>query len=442
MHRRQAMNPGVRLNLFQRMMLRWRDLHPYNPVHAVQVPRPLDAPRLRTCIAQRLEAFALTGLVVDRSRWRLRYEGGPAQVDLTVTVAGSDMRQELSRTIEREFNRPFPQGPRENPFRFVAIDEGGAFQLVLAYDHYVAGGDSIARLLGAIACAYLGADDVPATTECRSPTYRHLFLRRPLWALRSVLGLRSMVASARRSYRVRIGDAEDGRNAFSYLRVDPATKAALLATAKAWGVTLNELLMASVLKALAPLAAQRRTEPRRNQLAVASILNMRGDFGGDAMQALSPFLAAFRVVHDVPDGIGLRQLALDVHGAVLPIRRDHLYLQSIVALAASALLWPWLPDAKRHLLYPKHFPVWAGITSLNLDPLWARGGVVEASRLDYLRAVPTGPLCPLVFAVTSAHDVLHIGIAYRTAAFARADVERVVAGVVQCLGELQPDGAE
>jgi hypothetical protein len=197
--------------------------------------------------------------------------------------------------------------------------------------------------------------------------------------------------------------------------------------------------MASLLQALAPLAAQRRSEPRRHQLAVASILNMRGDFGTDALRALSPYLAAFRVVHDVPDGIGLRQLALDVHRAVLPIRRGHLYLQSIIALAVSALMWPWLPDAKRHRLYPKYFPVWAGITSLNLDSVWA--GSADTARLDYLRAVPTGPLCPLVFAVTSAHDAMHIGIAYRTAAFTRADVERLAAGFLQCVGGLPHEGA-
>ena len=34
-------------NFFQRMMLRWRELHPYNPVHVVRVPVALDAERLR-----------------------------------------------------------------------------------------------------------------------------------------------------------------------------------------------------------------------------------------------------------------------------------------------------------------------------------------------------------------------------------------------------------
>ena len=60
---------------------------------------------------------------------------------------GQDPRALLARTIEREFNRPFEPAAHEQPFRFIAIDEGAAFLLVLVYDHYVASGDSIARLL-------------------------------------------------------------------------------------------------------------------------------------------------------------------------------------------------------------------------------------------------------------------------------------------------------
>jgi hypothetical protein len=427
---------GGRLNLFQRMMLRWRDLHPYNPVHVVRVPAALEPERLRACIAERLEALGLTGLTVDQSRWRFRYEGGPASVELAVAAAGRDALAELSRTIEREFNRPFPRGQRENPFRFVAIDEGDAFQLVLAYDHYVAGGDSIARLLSGIACAYIRADERPLPMERYSPTYRNLLLRHPLWVMHSILGLARMFAVARRAYRVSYNEVEDGHNAFTYLRLGPPQHGALLAASNAWGVTLNELLMANLMQALSPLAAQRRGEQRRNELAIASILNMRPDFGSDALDALSPLLAAFRVAHEVPEGIGVRQLALDVHNEAARVKHSHLYLQSIMALGVSALLWPWLSASRRHGLYAKHFPAWAGVTSLNLNPIWARIGCAGTARLDYLRAVPTGPLCPLVFAVTSAHDVLHIGIAYRTAALSRADVDQVAATLMHCIGEL------
>ena len=150
------MGQGARLNFFQRMMLRWRDLHPYNPVHVVRVPRTLDTERLRACIAERLESLGLTGLVLDRRAWRFCFEGGPARVELGVIAAAGDARSALSQTIEREFNRPFTPGERENPFRFFAIDDGAAFQLMLVYDHYVASGDSIARLLTGIACPCWG----------------------------------------------------------------------------------------------------------------------------------------------------------------------------------------------------------------------------------------------------------------------------------------------
>ena len=145
-------------NFFQRMMLRWRELHPYNPVHVVRVPVALDAQRLRACIAERLESLGLTGLSVDQGRWRYRFEGGPAAVELSVLAAGDDAQGLLSRTIEREFNRPFVAAAREQPFRFIAIDEGAAFQLVLVYDHYVASGDSIARLLTHLACTLAEPD--------------------------------------------------------------------------------------------------------------------------------------------------------------------------------------------------------------------------------------------------------------------------------------------
>jgi hypothetical protein len=419
------MSSWGRLNLFQRMMLRWRDLHAYNPVHVVRVPAVLEAERLRACIARQLESLGLTGLVVDPPRWRYRYEGGSAVVELGVAAGGSDPRAELSRTIERELNRPFPVTPRPNPFRFFAIDEGGAFQLTLVYDHFVASGDSIARLLTGIACA-MASPEAPSPTiplERHSATYRSLFLRHPSWVLRAIAGLPRTVATGRRAYRPRYDKIEDADNGYRYLRVEAPQLSALLGAAKTFGVTLNELLMACLLLALSPLAAERRRSGRRKEMAVASIMNIRGDFGLAAQAALSPFLAAVRVPHLVPEGISLRQLALDVHDEMRRVRRGHLYLQSLMVLGVSALLWPWLTVSRRHGLYPKHFPVWAGITSLNVNAIWAETGGADVSGLDYLRAVPTGPLCPMVFAVTTAHDLLHVGIAFRTTAFSRATVD-------------------
>jgi hypothetical protein len=420
-------------NFFQRMMLRWRELHPYNPVHVVRVPAALDVERLRSGIAARLETLGLTGLAVDRAHWRYRYEGGPAAVPLAVLAGGDDPAALLSRTIEREFNRPFVPAAREQPMRFIAIDEGAAFQLLLVYDHYVASGDSIARLLTSLAATLSSAEAAPEALalDCRSASYRGTLLRHPGWALRALLGVPQMVADARRAWRVTYVRIEDGSNAYLGVPVDAQRTAALRAAAKAWGVTFNDLLLACLLQALSPLAASRHGAPRRKRLAVASILNMRRDLGPRQREGLSPFLAAFRVSHTVPEGIGLQQLAQAVQEQSSRIKRRHLYLQSLLALGLSAGLWPLLTPQQRMGFYPKHFAVWAGLTSLDINALWERSPPADTTGLDYVRAVPTGPLCPLVLAVTSVHDRLHLGFAFRTSAFSREAVDGLAAAVLR-----------
>jgi hypothetical protein len=127
----------------------------------------------------------------------------------------------------------------------------------------------------------------------------------------------------------------------------------------------------------------------------------------------------------------LRQLAQAVQQQSSRIKRRHLYLQSLLALGLSALLWPVLSPRQRLGFYPKHFAVWAGLTSLDLNALWGPAARADTAGLDYLRAVPTGPLCPLVLAVTSVHDRLHLGFAFRTSAFSREAVDGVAAAMLR-----------
>ena len=142
-----------RLNLFQTAMLRWRELHPYNAVHVVRIMQPFDRARAEAAIAQRLAAAGLTGLVLDRARRRYEYRGGLPCVELEIVAAGADADAALRNEIERELNRPFQPDDSLVPFRFFVRDDGGEFRLGLAYDHFVAGGDSIAVLLNDIVCA-------------------------------------------------------------------------------------------------------------------------------------------------------------------------------------------------------------------------------------------------------------------------------------------------
>jgi hypothetical protein len=355
-----------------------------------------------------------------------------------VRAAGGDPLRTLSGEIEREFNTPFPAATGSTPFRFVAVDSGGEFYLAMAYDHFVAGGDAIALVLRGIAARYAGrpaAAGEPVRLDRYPPTYRRLLLRHPLRVLAALAALPGMVAASRRAFRPRYGSADDQYNAFKYFSLGPRALGALRGTGKAWGVTFNDLLIASALRALAPFAAERAHQPRRRELAVASIVNIRDDLGPAARATVSPFLASFRISHPVPAGIGLRELVAAVHADTARVKARRLDLLSLVALAVSALMWPFLSSAQRARFYVKYYPAWAGVTTLNVNALWGRGEGADVP-FDYLRAVPTGPLCPMVFAVTTVKDVLHVGVAYRKAAFSSATVDQVAGEFVRCLESL------
>jgi hypothetical protein len=179
-----------RLNVFQASMLRWRDSHPYNAVHAIRIEETLDPLRLQAVIDAHLVALGLTGLVLDNERARYQYTGGQAATQLRVMSGGSDPRRVVCAEIERQLNLPFARDGRLDPFRFFAVDAGGSFHLGVAYDHFIAGGDSIVILLKGLFDRYVGAPTHAVATpalELYPSTFRRLVLRHPWRVLRGTL---------------------------------------------------------------------------------------------------------------------------------------------------------------------------------------------------------------------------------------------------------------
>ncbi|MEO8306333.1 MAG: hypothetical protein ABI724_19640 [Betaproteobacteria bacterium] len=424
------------LNLFQVAMLRWRAIHPYNAVHVIRIDQPLDAKRLATAIDATLEQQGLAGYSLDVSRERYEYAGGPGTSTLEVLAGADDPLQVLRSAIERELNRPFPRDGPFVPFRFFVVDEGPRFHLAMTYDHVIAGGDSIVVLMRDLFAAYTGREESRRAQRQRYPaTCARLFRQQWGAALRGIRRLGEMAASCRRSVRPRYPRGADPANAFVNCRIDPPEFAALLRAAKAWGVTVNDLLMAILLRVLEPHAGERPETERRRELAVASIVNLRRDFGYDANTTFGQFLSSFRVAHLLPPGMELRQLAQDVHAETERIKRDKLYLANLVAIGVIGAVWRFLSPAQRQGFYAKNYAAWGAITMVNVDPLWSgAGGPLPPP--EYLRAVSTGPLTPLVIAVTTAAGTLNAGISYRTAAFAPAVADTIASGIVDAIRRL------
>lgn len=427
------------LNLFQKMIMGWRGLHPYNAVHVVVVRQELASARLRDAIAGQLQVLGLTHLHLDRAAGRYEWRGGKQDVELRL-LSGDDAWSCIDDEIARQLNTPFPAEGDIDPFRFFAVDAGASFYLGLAYDHFVAGGDSIVRLLREIVGRYRGDAAVqPSIDAASAPSYARLFARQCGALLRGLSNLPGFAASCRRSFRASYRPVEDGRNAFARLRLGPEEQAAMVRAAKAWGVTQNDLYMTILLKVLSPLAAKRRQQGTRRELAVASIVNIRRDFGSEAQAAFVPLLASFRISHPVPDGMSVKELAQSVHVESNRVRQGKLYLQTLLASGLAAFEWRFLSERRRQGFFAKHYPVWAGTTPLNVAPLWSRAGDAQGEPVpEYVRGVSTGPLAPMICAISTAGEVVNVGVSYRTAAFDRDTVEGVVANMLTCIKSLRP----
>lgn len=413
--------PG-KLNLFQATMLDWRDFHPYNAVHAVRVERSLDERLLVAAIESQLSTTGLTGLVLDRRRCRYGWRGGPARVALEAIDAGADWRAALADAFERHLNSPFARSGPLDPLRFFAmrIDEG--FVLGIAYDHFIAGGDSIVALLEAIVARYRSDAGDAGTLSLYPKPHARLFVRHPLRFVRGLARLPALVASCRRTIRPRFRAIEDGHNGFRFVWLDAPRYRALSDAAKRIQVTINDALMALLLLAQAATMPARDPARRRHELAVASIVNLRGAHGVD-MRTFGQFLGSFRVSHPVPPDVTFEQLASDVHRITARIKCEKLFLVTLFAMAIDRIIGRLQTPAQRMGVYAKNYPVGVGVSSLNVGALWHDEGDNGAPM--YVRGVPTGPLSPIVFAVTTAGDSMCLGISYRTSAVTNDEVDRL-----------------
>jgi hypothetical protein len=242
--------------------------------------------------------------------------------------------------------------------------------------------------------------------------------------------------SARRTHRAPCHRERDACNGFLCYRVDTAAFDRLRRTAKAWVVTVNDLLLAVLLVALIPVTAGRETAARRRELGVASIVNLRSELESDARATFGQFLSSLRFSHRAPRDAALRELAAAVHTESRRVLSRKLYLQSLLALGISGLMWPFLSAAQRRCFLAKHYPIWAGLTALRVDPLW--DGASGGGRLrEYLRAVSTGPLAPLVFAVTTLGETMWLGVSFRTADVDVATAERVAQEFLRRMASLE-----
>lgn len=424
----------ARLNTFQRTMLHWNDLHPYNAVHVVRIPQALDAERLAQAINGVLKISGLTNLVLNRDQGTYCYQGVPAHCEIKSVPAGENAQAALAAEIEDQLNRGFAFVGSFNPFRFFVVPEESSFFLGVVYFHAVADAESLVYLLKRIVDAFREAK-LPAAgdLEIHPRPQANLLRGRPLIFARKLANLPAQIRSLRSSCRATYCDASDGRIGFTFLTLPPDDLCRLIAAAKPRNVTVNDLLLALLLKCLSPLAAGRKQSSKRPNLSVGCIVNTRKDLALDSPRTFGLFLGSFVVTHAVPDGIRPADLAAEIQRQTAAIKRRQLYLGAGLELAVANRLLSFYSTERRKKLYQKHYPLWGGLTNMNLNSLWTQ---TEGQTVDYFRAVSTGPVTPLVLSVTTIGDKLNIGLTFRITVFSTPAIETIKGNFLQLVRSL------
>jgi hypothetical protein len=121
----------ARLNIFQKSMLQWNDLHPYNAVHVVRIPGALELERLKNVITTTLEGKGLTGLTLNRRLGTYQYHSGPSSAEIKITTPDAALSPCFAEEIEHQLNTPFTRrlGIAGPPVRHQWLRLLGAYRL-------------------------------------------------------------------------------------------------------------------------------------------------------------------------------------------------------------------------------------------------------------------------------------------------------------------------
>jgi hypothetical protein len=428
-------SPG-RLNTFQRTMLLWDEMHAYNAVHIARVPTPLEAVRLRAVLAKVLEERGLTGLRIDAKAYEFR--GGAAVIDLAVCDDGADVRETLRAETERQINLRFDHAGEFTPFRFFAVPDGDSFWLGTAYFHAIADAEPIVRLACDFVAEYGGATAKRGRLNCGPARGRRAPGRLSMW-LRKLFTLPAQFRGMRRAIRPGCTDSTDFANALELFTLGSTELAALITAGKRLDVTVNDLLLALLMWSFAPLCEAARRDGR-DQISLGCIVNARRDLGTEGGDTFGLVLGGFSIACGIAETADLSKLARSIAVQTRRYKSGGLHLANALEMGLVLRLMSLFSTNQRRRFYPKNYPLWGGLTNMNLTKLPVNAVAVPSATArpsDYLRAVSTGPVTPLVLSVTTFGKGVNLSMSYRTSVYSREEISAVRERFTAAVGGLE-----
>ncbi len=349
----QAASPVGRLNAFQRVMLQWCELHPYNAAHTYQLSGPLNLPALRKAIRDAFEHNALGMAEIDPNGVWYRHEPDDSLQSTEVElVAGSGSPEDrLVAHLARELNRPFAR-PRCRPFRFSVVEAGPTSHYVsLVYDHWLADSVGARLIMRHVLGRYLNLD-IPEnreTLELYPGTYREVFAHRLQGAHLAMPLLRSICSwlDNRSVWRVAYASASQMASGYAMYPVRPGTVQNIRRFAHENEASVNDVFLAAMSRAMAAFLPKRSTRAGTRGMALGTIVDTRGDAGADLSETLGAFLGYYVVRVAGDKTVGLGELSRRIAVTTRRRKGQRSYLDSAVNYCVSSAIWRRLKPESR-----------------------------------------------------------------------------------------------
>ncbi len=437
----RATSPIGRLNAFQRVMLQWSELHPYNAAHTYQLSGPLKLPALRQAIREALDHNGLGIAEIDPDGVWYRHEadGSPQSGEVELVGGEGAAEDRLAAHLSRELNRPFAR-PRCRPFRFSVVEAGPTSHYVsLTYDHWVADSVGARLLMRHVLGRYLRLDipENQGTLDLYPGTYREVFAHRLHGSHLAMPVLRSIRSwfDNRSAWRVAYASVSQMAIGYALYGARPGTVQKVRRFAHANEASVNDVFLAVLARAMAEFLPRRSAKSGARHMALGTIVDTRGDASEDLSESLGTFLGYFvaRVAGD--RSIGLDELTRHIAATTGPQKAQRSYLDSAVNYRIAGAVWPLLKPERRLHFARFALPLTAGISNVYLRGTWIEQH--GAGRiLDVRRAVSNGPTLPLVVSPTTLGENMNIAVTYRLTGFPQAKIDGIMQSFVEQLETL------
>jgi hypothetical protein len=400
----------TRLNIFQRVVRRWDQVHPYNAAQVLQIAGTADLESVQNAWRQSLLTLGLCDMAHPTSVHRVSRD-----------VSLEDF---LSDQINRHFEcgsgscGTVSSSPSEaqTAFHPFLLQQAGHHFLGVIYQHWIADSVSIRMLLEQWFMRLHDPAAAPDAPVCDPKGgYWHYFGPHKVnWRLLDgLLAVPRWFGRLRRCRKIRTSGSTDYDMRFARFDAPPGWIGRLRQFARDHGITVNDLFLAAIAEAChrhVPMQDNRR----RQDLAVGTIVDLRPESREDLSRTFGLFLGFTTIVCRPADLAHFPRLVRTVAGQTRLLKRRHAASAGIVWLFAAQVAGRFLHREKTFSFYRKHMPLAAGISNVNLNQTWT-GRYHPSPLLDYIRISPTGPMIPLAFTPTTLGDRFHLGLSYRSA---------------------------